>query len=320
MTNDLARIITEFERRLAKLESAAGSPQLNHASITGTTITVYDKDGQTPLQYIGLQGDGTVGTVAVNGPTPPAPLAPTLDAGQLSLTVIWDGGFVDEDGDTASRPTDVTGVQVHMSTVSGFDPSAATLRGVLSVAGSLVVTPLTTEEHYVQLVAVTSSGSTSEPSAEVAGTPDEVVPGDNTVTETKIADDSISTPKLQANVVTSDKIAANAIIAGLIAAGAVTAETLAADSVTADAIATGALDAQAIHAGTLTLDAASGNLLVYSGPATVGNLFISLSPAGGIDSFGNAFPAGIRVFNNGDIVGADVVLNTSSGTIWAYKQ
>jgi hypothetical protein len=305
--NDMARAILDLQQRLAKLEAGARTSQLQNASLTGTAITVYDDDGETPLQYIGKQGDGTVGTVAVNGPVPPAPSTPTLTPGQLSLTVAWDGTFVDADGDEVPRPTDVEGVQVHVSTSSGFTPNDGTLRGLLSVAGDLVVQPLEVVARYVKLVTITSSGVTSEPSQEATATPEEVVPGDGTITETKIADDAITTPKLAANAVTADKVAANAITAGKIDAGAVTSETIAAD----------AIDGKTITGATIRTISSDSGFFVYAGEPTLGNLIISQASEAGVDDFGNSYPQGLKV-NEGDISGSRISIEPGEQGIFVY--
>lgn len=143
---------------------------------------------------------------------------------------------------------------------------------------------------------------------------------DAAVTAANLAQGSVTQDALAAAAVGATELAAGAVYPDAIQAGAVTSNAIAAGAIVAGAIAAGAIDSMSIHAGTLTLDATSGNLLVYDGPATAGNLFISLSPTGGVDNFGNAFPAGIRIFNNGDITGADVKVNTSSGSIWGYRQ
>lgn len=308
MSNDLTKVILDLQTRLAKLEAGARTSQLQHASITGTAITVYDEDGETPLQYIGRQGDGTVGTVAVNGPVPPAPNSPAVTPGQLSLTVSWDGTFVDADGDPVPRPTDVEGVQVHVSDTSAFEPSSATLRGVLSVAGDLVVQPLVIEPKYVVLVAVTSSKVTGDPSAEVTATPQDVVPGDGTITETKIEDGAITTPKLAANAVEADKIAANAVTAGKIDAGAVTAETI-------DAT---AIDGMTITGATIRTVSSDGGLFVYDDEPTLGNLIVSVASQAGTDHHGNEYPQGLNV-NEGVISGSQITIEPGDEGVFVYS-
>lgn len=143
---------------------------------------------------------------------------------------------------------------------------------------------------------------------------------DATITATQIAEGAVTQDALAAAAVGATELAAGAVYPDAIQAGAVTSNAIAAGAIVAGLIAAGAIDSLSIHAGTLTLDSTSGNLLVYDGVAQSGNLFVSVSPAGGVDNFGNAFPAGIRVFNNGDITGADVKVNTSSGSIWGYRQ
>lgn len=264
----LSDLITGFGARLDSIEATARTSQLQNASITNGAITIYDTDGETPLQYIGAQGDGTAGVVNVNGPTPPAPTAPAVEPSALGLSIAWDGTFADD----IPQPADFDHAAIHLSTTSGFTHDASTLRGTLSRAGSLSLTPLTVEPHYVVLVAVSTSGAESEPSAQAVATPEPAVaPG--SITETEIADDSISTPKLQALAVIADKIAANAVTAGKIDAGAVTAEKLEAVLEIASRIIAGVengarveLNSSGLHAfnadstETLTVDGSDGSV------------------------------------------------------------
>lgn len=255
----LMKELKALQKRVSVVEKGSRTPQLQNASITNTAITVYDADGETPRGSIGVQQDGTVGVVVVNGPQPPTPSAPTVTPSTLGLTIEWDGSFTDGQ----AQPSDFDHVAVHLSTTSGFTADASTLKGTLTRAGSISLTPLTTEIHYVVLVAVSASGEQSEQSAESSGTPNpaaDIGPGD--ITETEIADDAISTPKLQAEAVTADKIAANTITAGNISAGAITSEKLAVGAVTADNISAGAIDGQIIT---------GAQLVTYPGPGSVLN-------------------------------------------------
>lgn len=350
----LAQQLTDMSDEVARLTRAAGTPQLTNSSITGGAVRVLDGDG-TDRGAIGFQNDGTFATVARNGPPPPAPSTPTVTAGQLSLTVAWDGLFAtDDDGDPETMPADFDHVEVHLGDTDGFTPDASTRQGTLRKPGALVCGPLTADVTlFAVLVGVNTSGVAGDASAEVSGVPEAVVASDvldgiittvkladeavtaakvavAAIGTTQIADDAVTTPKIIAGAVQTLQIDTDAVNADKIAAGAVTAEAIAAEAVTSDKIAAnaivaglisaGALDAMDIHAGTLTLDGSSGDLLVYNGTAALGNLFVSISPTGGVDSLGNGFPAGVGIFNNGQIVGASVVVNPSSGSILGYSQ
>lgn len=282
-SRQLAQTLAAYDARIKKLEAAARTPQLQNASITGTSITVYDDDGETVLQRIGKQGDGTAGVVHVNGPTPPVPTAPVVTAATLGLTVTWDGATADD----IPLPADFDHVAVHVSTTDGFTPDGGTLRATLNRAGDISLTPLTTDPHYVVLVAYSASGVASDPSVQTAGTPDAVVStdildgivttaklADDAVTQakiaaaavgtTEIADDAVTTPKvvagaiqtaqLDAGAVNADKIAANAVTTLALNALAVTADKIAANAITAGKIDAGAVTAETIAAGAITAD------------------------------------------------------------------
>lgn len=265
-----------------ELDISTGEPLIR---LVGTSIIVYGMDGETLRQRIGLHSDGTVGSSAMNGPVPPKPSTPVLTPGQLSLTVAWDGGFLDAAGAPADRPTDLRHVEVHVSSTAGFTPDASTLQGTLAEAGSLVVQPLEVVAQHVRLISVTTSLVSSAPSSEASAMPLQVVASDivdgivtavkladNAVTEakiassavtgTKIADDSISTPKLVAGSVQTSKIAAGAVDAGTIAAGAVTTAKLDALAVTADKVAANAVTAGKIAAGAVTAGTLETDLAV----------------------------------------------------------
>lgn len=352
--DQLAEQIIALQARVDAAERGAATPQLPNSSLTYGAIRVVGPDG-TARGAIGFQNDGTFATVAYNGPPPPVPSDPIVAVGQLSLTITWNGLFaLGDDGDPNTMPKDFDHVQVHLSDVDAFTPDDTTLYGTLRKQGSLVISPLLGETtYYTALVAVNTSGILSDPSGIALGTTDAVVAddiidgivtdaklADEAVTRakiaaaavgpTQIADDSITTPKIVAGAVqtlqidtgavNADKIAAGSITTPALAALAVTADKIASNSITSGMITTGALDALDIHAGTLTLDAASGDLLVYGGTAALGNLFVAISPTGGVDAYGNGFSAGISVFNNGDIIGADFILMPSSGSMIGYRQ
>ncbi|MEU5091729.1 hypothetical protein [Streptomyces sp. NPDC021356] len=163
----LARRIQALERAVTELRA---SRRLEHSSLTGTAITVYDGDGVTRRGAIGIQPDGTLGLVAEGGPAPTAPTPPLVTPSIGGLRVAWNGGLAD----SGPLPADFDHVAVHVSTTSGFTPNAATFAGTITRSGDggmLPVTPLPYQTHYVVLVAVNSSGNASAPSAQTSATP-----------------------------------------------------------------------------------------------------------------------------------------------------
>ncbi|RSN55609.1 hypothetical protein DMH12_15440 [Streptomyces sp. WAC 04229] len=190
----IGRMLAEFERRLARVEN---SPRLSHAALDNTNLVVKDALG-TVRGRVGMQDDGTIGLIAVDGPAPGAPSAPVVTSSIGGLRVVWDGTLADGN----PLPSDFDHIAVHVATSSGFTPSAATFVGTITKAGDggmLPVIPLPYQAHYVRLTAVNTSAAVSDPSEETAATPTQVEGAD-----------------LQAGSVT----------AGAIAAGAVTAEKL----------------------------------------------------------------------------------------------
>jgi len=207
----LARLFDSYDERLKALERGARTGQLQNASITGTSITVYDEDGSTRRGAIGLQADGTIGLVAVNGPAPAAPSAPAVTPSLAGLRITWDGTFADG----SAVPADFAHVAVHVSTETGFTPSVATFAGTITKAGDggmLPVTPLPYQPHYVRLVGVNTSGIPGDPSDETSGTPLQVDGPD-------LVAGSVTAGAIAAGAVTADKLEAILTLATRIVAG-----------------------------------------------------------------------------------------------------
>ena len=169
----LAREIGRIDRRLTNLST---TPQLAYSSIENGAVDAYDEDGNLVLS-VGTQFDGTHAAVSLNGPTPPTPTAPVVVPGQLSLTVRWDGFFLDPEGlpDPLSfAPTDFSRIEVHVSTEQGFKAETSlTLRGTIETprGADVVIAPMQVQPYYIKLVARTLSGNFSLESPEVTGTP-----------------------------------------------------------------------------------------------------------------------------------------------------
>lgn len=102
---------------------------------------------------------------------PGAPSAPTVTPLPGGLAVSWNG----RDTANAAMPPDYTKVEVHVSTVSQFTPTTATLADTIPgtpAAASSATTTITTPrlaystDYYVRLVAVDSAGNKSNPGAQ----------------------------------------------------------------------------------------------------------------------------------------------------------
>lgn len=153
-----------------------------------------------------------------------------------------------------------------------------------------------------------------------AGTLPGTALADLAITAQQIANDTITASQLGPDSVTATELAAGAVYPGSIQTGAVTTNAIAANAIVAGLIAAGAIDAMDIDTGTLTVEGAQGQILVYDGAAALGTLFVSIAGEAGIDQFGNSYPAGIAVTNNGTIIGADFIIRPSMGGMIGYLQ
>ncbi|KPI31348.1 hypothetical protein OV320_2564 [Actinobacteria bacterium OV320] len=193
---DIGRKLAEMEARLNRIER---SSRLSHAALDNTAITVKDSLG-TVRGAIGMQPDGTIGLIAVDGPPPGAPTTPVVTPSIGGLRIVWDGTLADG----TALPADFDHVAVHVSTSPGFTPSAATFVGTITRSGTggmLPVTPLPYVAHYVVLLAVNSSGIAGPPSAETAATPVQVEGPDLTV-------GSVTAAAIEAGAITAEKLEA----------------------------------------------------------------------------------------------------------------
>jgi hypothetical protein len=208
-----------------------------------------------------------------------APTAPTAVSRLGTIKVSWDGRLF-TGVTTVEAPENIVSLNIHMSTLEDFTPSASTLveavRIITTGGGFGVLTDLTYGTPYYFKITVTdSAGVTSAPSAQVTAQVQPLVNTDliaNTLTTwpfagqvvsaSALADGSVSASKLlpgavqaealAANAVTSLAIAADAVTAASIAANAVTGPAIASSAITAGKIAAGAVAAESIQAGAIT--------------------------------------------------------------------
>lgn len=124
---------------------------------------------------------------------------------------------------------------------------------------------------------------------------------------------------LGAGTITAGLLGANAVIAGNIAAAAVTASQLAAGIVKA-----GIVDGTQISGAQFAAYGTTGEVLVYSGTPASGNLVMSVSAAAGSDGYGNAYKAGVWIYDSGGnsmglvpgggSAASQIALSTGNGT------
>ena len=165
--------IEDLGRELAELRAEVRSlkrPQLAYSSIEDGSLDEYDADGNL-VGIIGKQHDGTHGAISVGGPPPPKPTAPIVTPVQGGLIGRWNGEF---DGGALS-PMNFSHVSLHVT--DNVELAGSVLPGTLrsTMAGELgdefPVGHLTTDPHYVWLVAWSKSGKPSAPSTVVTANP-----------------------------------------------------------------------------------------------------------------------------------------------------
>lgn len=189
----LAAELTKLQGRISVLEGGLASSGAGRSSLDGGTWIVKDDDG-TVRQVIGGQPDGTVTTVDVNAPAPPAPADPVLAPVPGGLKVSYSGAFAAG----VARPQDLAIVEVHVDQDPAFVPTDATLDAALSGRGSVTFATDDYVPHTVRLVAKNTSGVRSVPSGSVTATPLQLGPGD-------IAPGGVGTVNLDDGAVTPPK-------------------------------------------------------------------------------------------------------------------
>lgn len=206
--NSLPAEVTRLRRALEQVQR--GSRYAHGGSLENAALEVKDDTG-TLRAVIGMQPDGTIGLVAVDGPPPGAPTVPLVTASLGGLRVVWDGALAA----ASTLPADFDHVAVHVSTTTGFTPSAATYVSTITKAGDggmLPVIPLPYQAHYVVLVSVNSSGIAGAPSAEASATPIKVDGPD-------LQAGSVTAAAIQAGAVKADKLEAILELATRLVAG-----------------------------------------------------------------------------------------------------
>ncbi len=169
-----AAAVAVLARRIRTLEAAqktqGRASQAAYRSVEGVSpVRMYDDDGELRSRW-GVQPDGSVTRVDLGGDAPDTPSAPIIEEVPGALVITWDGW---NDEDEAGWSANFAGVRVHLSTEAGFtvedhDPVAL----IAEATGGTVTYALPgSTVYYVKLVAVTTAGVTSSPSAEASGTP-----------------------------------------------------------------------------------------------------------------------------------------------------
>lgn len=207
--DQLAHELQRTQAELARVRRGQRGPQLAHSSIDTGALEV--RDGDAVRARIGWLPDGTVGMITEGGDPVSAPSAPIVTPSLGGLRVTWDGTLSDD----LALPGDFDHMAVHVSTTSGFEPSAATYVGTIRRAGEggmLPVVPLPYVEHYVRLVPVTTGGVQGVPSAEVAATP-------HRTSGVDLEADSIEAVHIKAGAVEADKLEAVLALVTTIIAG-----------------------------------------------------------------------------------------------------
>ena len=133
---------------------------------------------------------------------PARPSKPTVGNYLGLLRVAWDGLF--DDG--SARAADMATLEVHVSSVPGFEPDVrpiadgGTLAGTMYAAGPVYLPATYAEMRYAKLVAVDTSGNRSPASVEGSGSTDQIVSDDlftNAVDSRVLKDLAVQTAHIQ---------------------------------------------------------------------------------------------------------------------------
>jgi hypothetical protein len=162
---DLALQIKQLDRRI---RASSSTGQLGNSSFEDGAIQGFSGDQQ--VMVIGRQWDGTYTTAVTNGPTPPTPSAPVGTDGSESVTIAWDGTFLDG----AILPMDFLRVDIHVGDSGDFVPSHSNRFGSISApTGGSITLGLPAGTYFVKLVCWSQAGvvSAASPVVEVDSWP-----------------------------------------------------------------------------------------------------------------------------------------------------
>jgi Concanavalin A-like lectin/glucanases superfamily len=134
--------------------------------VSGNTLPVVVTGPNQSVTTLGVQPDGTVTVVDTGGLAPGVPDTPTAAGTIAGVTITWDGKVAG-----AAPLLNFQFVEVYLGTSAAFTPSGASLMGTLASAGTVSVTGLAVGVTYwAKLVAVSSAGLSSVPSAAASAT------------------------------------------------------------------------------------------------------------------------------------------------------
>jgi hypothetical protein len=171
-------------------------------------VAAYDHAGRT-------SGFSTAVTVSTSGDTTPpgTPAPPTLTPGVLEITVTHTLGL--NTGGTYNLAVDLAEIEIHMSTTSGFTPTAGSKVSGLKADNSNLVsqTPVVvsipiadTATRFFKAIAVDKTGNRSDPSGQVSTAP-------LLVGSTQIINRTIQELDIALDAITQDLIASRSIFA-----------------------------------------------------------------------------------------------------------
>ncbi|MFJ4084866.1 hypothetical protein ACIP2Z_38735 [Streptomyces iakyrus] len=230
-----AALLADYDRRLRDLERTSKAA---YTSIEGGTLDIYTEEGKL-AGSVGVQPDG--GIALVPEPTaatpPPTPGAPTVTSSLSGVVVTWDGWW----DDSNAPPTDFAAMQVHIGAAADFTPDVTTLAAAITdVSGGSVTIALNDyTECWVRLLALSTAGLTSAPSAAVQGKARQAVEQDlidGMITEVKLAEGAVSAAKIALGAVGTTALADGAVLEDKLAKAAVTLGKIANGAVTINAL------------------------------------------------------------------------------------
>jgi len=277
-----------------------------------------------------FNGGDLTGWFVTNGSLSAAtPPAGAPGAAQFAARVVSTSANCLISGSTAPFP--VTPGQPYVMTAWAYNPGGSAVNVAIGfnwTSGTATISvppttwvPLTTVQacppgvtSAYQVIGPTASGVTVYVLGAVAAgqVPGQLIAA-GSVAANQIAANTITAAQIAASTITASQIAASTITAGQIAASTITAAQIAASTITASQIAAGTITAAKLAAGiivagiidgttvtgaTIIADGSSGEFLVYSAVPASGNLVLSVSAVPGSDGSGNAYPAGIGLFNS----------------------